>query len=1068
MAYSVNWLTKVITIPTSDLVLISGTRYRLSMEAFLIEIRRLESAFNEGLWAPQILEHTNSKPDFAGANYVAFDEVINGYTLQITGVAKRVDVTDTNNNIVDVLIVTGVSVVPSNSAGLVNLNEIRATSFIGKDGKGITIAPTSGTNGTLYPIGSVEEPTKTETNLADLYLRYGYSRIYPVENITLTQDYSEGRVFQAESQRVIIDCDAASDVSNCTFKECALTGTLRTNNIVERSIVYNVTNANQYFDTCAFLGTVTFSADTKIEDSSIATGAAQEVIFDFNNLAIEIIVGDWSAGRIRVKNMVAGSFFGCAGVGGRVVIDELNNGGTVVHGGVIGVDKTFAGNITVLRDSGVAELVWNHLKALAFGKWFGLKQEGVMSKWYEMKAKGAQTGEVLIYDEIGAYGINAKSFATDLKSLGDVKILNVHINSPGGSVIDGNAIYNSLVNHKARVNVHIDGVALSMGSVIAMAGDHISMAENALFMIHNPFGMAFGDAEELRKTADVMDKMKASLIKSYQSQTGMEESAISDLMDAETWLDADEALEMGFVHEVAGAVEMAAHFDLSKYDFKNAPQGEKSFDSSAKSTILTVGGSELSDKDVSDLVGTLNNALAAADKNLFTEDTTMQTEAEKKAAAEKHAAEIKAATDKAVAEALAKEETRKQEIVSAFGSYANDHGELLQECILNKDINADVSRKKLLDAIGSTAKPITSGDTRIEVTADAREKFRAGALEAIQIRNGSLQDDGKNEYRGSTLLDMAKASLRMGGVSMTGMDKMRIVAAAFTHSTSDFPLLLENSLGKELRNAYGNMPETWSGWCDTGSVPDFKSNSRIQLGSFNSLDTIPEGGEYDFGSFSEEAERIQAQTKGKAISLTRQMIINDDLGGFMRIARMMGRAAQRTIGNDVYALLKANSPAMSDGVVPFHANHNNLPAGAAPSATTLGAARTLMRKQMDKDENDYLDIQPAYLISGVEQEDALNILIASETDPSQANSRKPNPIRNIAQLITDPRLNATEWYLVASATEAPLIEVAFLDGNQTPYLESQNGFTVDGVMWKVRMDYGMSFIDFRGGVKGNA
>jgi len=690
-----------------------------------------------------------------------------------------------------------------------------------------------------------------------------------------------------------------------------------------------------------------------------------------------------------------------------------------------------------------------------------------MSKWYEMKAKGKTTGEVLIYDEIGAYGISAKSFANDLKLLGNVKTLDVHINSPGGSVIDGNAIYNALINHKARVHVYIDGVALSMGSVIAMAGDNISMAENALLMIHNPFGMAFGDAEELRKTANVMDKMKSTLIKSYQSQTGKTEDEISALMDAETWLDSDEALEMGFIHEVTGAVEMAAHFDLEKYEFKNAPQGEKSFDSTAKSTILTVGQDGLSKEDVTVLLGTLNNALAAADKTLI-EDTTMQTEAEKKAAAEKQAAEIKSAAEKAVVQAKAQEETRKQEIVSVFGSHANSFGSLMNSCILDGGVTVEASRQKLLDAIGADTDPVVNNETRILTIADSRDKFLAGATEAMEIRNGTKQDDGKNEFRGSTLLDMAKQSLALGNVDMTGMDKMKIVAAAFTHSSSDFPLLLENSLGKELRNAYGNMPETWSGWCDTGSVPDFKSNSRIQLGSFNSLDTIPEGGEYDFGSFSEERETIQAATKGKAISLTRQMIINDDLGGFMRIARMMGRAAQRTIGNDVYNLLKANSPAMSDGVVPFHASHNNLPTGAAATAITLGAARTLMRKQMDKDANDYLDIQPSYILTGVEQEDTMNILISSETDTSQANSRKPNPVRNIATLITDPRLSATEWYMVASATEAPLIEVAFLDGNQTPYLESQNGFTVDGVMWKVRMDYGMSFIDFRGGVKGNS
>lgn len=118
MAYSVDWIAKVISIPTSDLTLVSGTRYSLQMSAFLGEIRRLEAVFAEGLWAPQILDHTNPKLDFAGVDYAGFDELINGYTLQVTGIATRVDLLGSNNNIVDVLIATGVSVVPSNSAGL--------------------------------------------------------------------------------------------------------------------------------------------------------------------------------------------------------------------------------------------------------------------------------------------------------------------------------------------------------------------------------------------------------------------------------------------------------------------------------------------------------------------------------------------------------------------------------------------------------------------------------------------------------------------------------------------------------------------------------------------------------------------------------------------------------------------------------------------------------------------------------------------------------------------------------------------------------------------------------------
>lgn len=117
MAYQVDWVNKVISIPASDLTLVSGTEYNLPMSAFLVEIRRLEAAGNEGLWAPQILDHTNPKT-LAGTVYAPFDEIINGYTIQFTGAVTRVNLLGSNNNLIDVLIATGVSVVPSNSAGL--------------------------------------------------------------------------------------------------------------------------------------------------------------------------------------------------------------------------------------------------------------------------------------------------------------------------------------------------------------------------------------------------------------------------------------------------------------------------------------------------------------------------------------------------------------------------------------------------------------------------------------------------------------------------------------------------------------------------------------------------------------------------------------------------------------------------------------------------------------------------------------------------------------------------------------------------------------------------------------
>ena len=163
-------------------------------------------------------------------------------------------------------------------------------------------------------------------------------------------------------------------------------------------------------------------------------------------------------------------------------------------------------------------------------------------------------GEVLIYDQIGesffADGITAKKFAKEISDLGRVTDIDVRINSPGGSVFEGLAIFNTLDRHPANINVFVDGSALSMASVVAMAGDTITMAENALMMIHNPRSISAGDADDMRKAADVLEKSKGSLVLSYVAKTGKDAAEISDLMDAETWMTAGEAVEAGFADTV--------------------------------------------------------------------------------------------------------------------------------------------------------------------------------------------------------------------------------------------------------------------------------------------------------------------------------------------------------------------------------------------------------------------------------------------------------------------------------------------------------------------------------------
>lgn len=197
--------------------------------------------------------------------------------------------------------------------------------------------------------------------------------------------------------------------------------------------------------------------------------------------------------------------------------------------------------------------------------------------WYTITAKGASEAEILIYDiivdpvtsELWGLGISAKSFAAELKALGELTALTIRLNSPGGDVFEGQAIYSILSAHKARKTVYVDGIAASIVSIIAMVGDEVIMPENAMMMIHDPSGGVWGTGDDMRRMADAMDKIKTSLLNVYARKTGKSHDELAKLMSEETWMTAADALALGFADRLAEPVKAAAQFDLSQ--FKKAP-----------------------------------------------------------------------------------------------------------------------------------------------------------------------------------------------------------------------------------------------------------------------------------------------------------------------------------------------------------------------------------------------------------------------------------------------------------------------------------------------------------------
>ncbi|MFN3972785.1 MAG: head maturation protease, ClpP-related [Gemmobacter sp.] len=191
-----------------------------------------------------------------------------------------------------------------------------------------------------------------------------------------------------------------------------------------------------------------------------------------------------------------------------------------------------------------------------------------MKTWYTIRARGTGA-EVLIYDEIGAYGVSAKGFLAELGALPDGVPIDLRLNSPGGSVFDAVAIFNALTRHTGTITVWIDGIAASAASYVAMAGDDIVMPENAFLMIHEPSGIVMGTATDMRDMAATMDKIAGSMSRGYAARSGKSEKEIATLMAAETWFDAKDALDAGLATRIAEPVRIAASFDIGR--FRNAP-----------------------------------------------------------------------------------------------------------------------------------------------------------------------------------------------------------------------------------------------------------------------------------------------------------------------------------------------------------------------------------------------------------------------------------------------------------------------------------------------------------------
>lgn len=658
------------------------------------------------------------------------------------------------------------------------------------------------------------------------------------------------------------------------------------------------------------------------------------------------------------------------------------------------------------------------------------------NSWYSIKAKGVGQAEILIYEEIGGWGISARRFANDLKALGDISRIDLRIHSPGGDVFEGMAIYNLLDSHPATVDVYIDGLAASMASVIAMAGDTIYMPENAMMMVHKPWGIQGGDADEMRRYADLLDKVEDNLVSAYVKKTGKSADEIKALLKEETWMGGREAVAAGFADQTTESLTAAAHLTSKRMqEFQNMPDSLKAL------LAPRAQGATPPAAPTQPAVPAAAAPQPAAPAPQFIEATlaTLDPSAIR-------------------AQLIAEENQRRQGISALFQPFAA-HTELLQECLGDMNTSVAQAQAKLLAKLGADTTPTAPAAV---IHAGNGNLVGDSVRNSVEARIGLIKAEKDNKFVGMPLAELARASLLHRGIGIAGQDRMGIVGLAFTHSSSDFGHILGDIANKSMLKGYQEAEETFQKWTAKGTLTDFKPTKRVDLTSFPNLTKVDEGAEYTHATMGDRAESIVLATYGKLFSITRQVVINDDLSALDRIPRSMGRAAIRTVGDLVYAVLGSN-PKMSDGKALFHADHGNLLSPAAAlSVGRIDAALSAMQVQEEGDA--ILNIMAKYMLVPVALRSTANALVTAEFDPANANAKVPNPVRGLVEVIADARLDKQSklnTYFAADPGIHDTIEVAYLDGNEQPYMEQQQGFTVDGATFKVRMDAGVAPMSWR-------
>lgn len=668
-----------------------------------------------------------------------------------------------------------------------------------------------------------------------------------------------------------------------------------------------------------------------------------------------------------------------------------------------------------------------------------------------------------------------------LEGQGDV---NVYVNSGGGIASDGLAIYHMLRDHPGTVTVVVIGAAVSAASLLVMAADRLIMRKGTMLMIHDPavgFTEGRGTEDDHLGVAMMLAKLSAGYADIYAARAGITPEAAREIMRAETWFGPEEAMAAGF----ADAVEMEeavapAAFAYGAYD--HAPRhllaATRASAPGRRAVLAMMCGQSAKPQKETTMSNDSTQATASEDEvqtdALAVEDDEENTEAEAEGIDDEDTVEGGATVegdDDGAAGDPEDDETATAEAVA------------IMDLVLMHGGSLDTARRFIADKTplmgvvahyrrkGPSVTKHKPGGATARITRDERDTLRTGIEGAIVARlSRSTEVRGPaRDYMALTLAEMAAASIGRRGRVMRGGDEANVIRMAMgSHSTSDFPAIFENALNKRLMSAYQAATPTYRAIAARMDFSDFRPHPIAQVGDFPTLLPVTETGEIKFGTVSDKKESVALVPYARAMRISRQMMVNDDLQAIDRMLSSRGQAVAAFEDSAFFAMMlsgaNADGPTLLETTRQVFNVTDKTKAGTAAAITPVSIATGIadMRSRKNVSGETYIAVEPRFLLTGPAKEfEAMQLLAPIQA----AQASNVNPYVGKMTPITSPYITGNAWHLFADPAAVPSFMYGYLQGESGPRMRMDEPFGQQGIAYSVELDFGVGAIDFRGGYK---